>query len=291
MKISVITPTYNRAYILTQCYESLCNQTNKDFEWIVVDDGSTDETESVIRNLIDEGKIQIIYKKQNNGGKHRAHNTAVALASGILTVCLDSDDMLTPDAIEIAIKEWELNCSNNVIGILALRGDIQHMNPICSSIPKGIKYASITTLRDKYQFEGDTVLFFKTDLLKKVPFKEFEGENFLTETNLYCDLDKYGEMVLHNEVLYLCEYRSDGLTAKYHRLLFDNPLGTADTYYKMALMSSSFIKTLKYGIISQAYNRLVKPTSRIKYPDKHFTLLFARIFAPFFAFKYFRSIK
>jgi glycosyltransferase involved in cell wall biosynthesis len=105
-KITVFTPTYNRAYILDRVYKSLINQTNKSFVWLIVDDGSTDNTESLVKKWIKEDKIEIKYYKQKNGGKQRAHNKAVKLTDTDLFICLDSDDYFTKDAIEILLNSW-----------------------------------------------------------------------------------------------------------------------------------------------------------------------------------------
>jgi hypothetical protein len=127
--------------------------------------------------------------------------------------------------------------------------------------------------------------------LKEHPFKEFEGEKFLTEDNLYCDLDNYGKMIILDKVLYYCEYREDGLTAKYHKLLFNNPKGTTDTYYKMALNATTFIKAFKYAIISNAYNNLIDRDSRIKYEKRRCVMALANIAAPIFSFVYLNKFK
>lgn len=289
--ISIITPTYNRAYILPQCYRSLCEQSDTDFEWIVIDDGSTDETEQLINSFIAENKISIKYFKQPNGGKHRAHNLGVLKASGNLSVCLDSDDMLSPDAIKTAKEIWRDKRTDDSVGILALRGDIINHNPICTEIPVGLTYSTMSNLRDKFGFEGDTVLFFETKILKENLFKEFDGEKFLPENNLYCDIDCIGKMILINSVLYYCEYQPDGLTAKYHKLLFNNPKGTADTYYKMAVNAPTFLMGLKYAIISKAYNNLLPKTERLTYSSLKFKMLLAQVAAPIFDIKYLRKFK
>lgn len=289
--ISIITPTFNRAYILPECYKSLCKQNNPDFEWIVIDDGSTDNTEQLVNGFISENKITIRYFKQKNGGKHRAHNYGVQNAAGELTVCLDSDDMLSPDAIETAKKVWHEMSRPDSAGILALRGDMIQHRPICTEIPHGLTYSTMSNLRDNFSFEGDTVLFFRTQILKEHLFKEFNGEKFLPENNLYCDIDRIGKMILLNKVLYYCEYHPDGLTAKYHRLLFNNPKGTADTYYKMALNAVSYPMALKYAIISRAYNNLLPQTKRLTYRSKKIIMLLAKIGAPGYSFKYLRKFR
>lgn len=291
MFVSIITPTYNRGYILSQCYESLKKQTCKDFEWIIVDDGSTDNTEQVVKSFIEENNVCLSYIRQENGGKHRAHNTAVKEAKGTLTVCVDSDDALAPNAIERIVYEWSnVKIKDNVIGILALRGDFKSHKPICSKIPERLSYCTMSDLRDLYGFKGDTVLFFKTDLLKNNLFKEFPGEKFLSENHLYCDLDTKGKMLLLDEVLYYCHYLPDGLTAKYHKLLKNNPKGSADTYYKMCLTSKSLWLSFKYAIIAQAYRSLVIDTSDFKWENRRCLTIFARLFVPLFKIKYLNKI-
>ena len=256
MFLSIVTPTYNRAYILTECYKSLLTQTCKDFEWIIVDDGSSDNTEELVQTFITENKLDIKYIKQQNGGKHIAHNTGAECAQGEMFLCLDSDDQLTEDAVEFAEKYWQKNRADGIVGILAKRGAIRDRQPICGSWQEGLQSATMFDLNNKYGFYGDTALFFKTEILKKEKFVKFEGEKFIPETDLYCEIDRYGEMLLVDKVLYLTEYLPDGLTAKYHLLLQKNPLGTAHTYYKQLCMASGIKCKLKYAMLVNIYKSL-----------------------------------
>lgn len=285
MTVSIITPTYNRAYILPQCYLSLCAQTNNNFEWIVVDDGSTDNTEQLIQEYIAQGRIAIRYFRQKNGGKHRAHNTGVTHACGDLCVCLDSDDMLSPDAVERACQIWNNRSQKDCIGILALRGNLTDHAPICSHIPAGIETSTMTDLYDVHGFKGDTVLFFETGLLKRCKFREFEGEKFLSEDNLYCELDTFGPMILVDEVLYYCEYRPDGLTAKFFKLLHDNPKGAADSAMRRSYYATSLTAAFKYAVISRAYNNLLPPADRLQYKKHRFMMFMAGFVAPVYSKK------
>lgn len=254
MFLSIITPTYNRAYILRQCYESLLAQTDMDFEWIVVDDGSTDNTQELLSEFINEAKINIRTCKQENGGKHRAHNTAVKVACGELCVCLDSDDAFTPDAVSAAKEIWEKQKHNrDIIGILAKRGDFKSEKELCTSWPQELMSSTMTDLQNKHNFSGDTALYFRTDLLQEHLFREFENEKFLPEDALYAELDECGEMYLLNKVVYLCEYRPDGLTAHYRKLLLENSNGTAYSYYRKMLVSRDGSAKLKNAIISCAF--------------------------------------
>lgn len=277
MLISVITPTYNRAYILGKCYESLVRQTSNAFEWVVVDDGSTDNTQELIQSFIEENKIKIKYIKQENGGKHVAHNTAVLNSQGELVVCLDSDDVLTENAVERAIAFWQENAQPHNTGILAKRGDMVDRKPICSELPAGVGESTLFDLSNKYGFEGDTILYFRRELLEKNLFKSFEGERFIPETNMYIEIDKSGTLLLLDEVLYLCEYLPDGLTAKYHQLLCKNPNGTADTYYKQMCMAKNFKTKLKFAVLTNIYKSLSKNKKELQFEENKFLLFISSI--------------
>ena len=120
-------------------------------------------------------------------------------------------------------------------------------------------------LCNKYGFSGDTALFFQMEILKKEKFIFFEGERFIPETALYCEIDKYGEMLLLDKILYLTEYLPDGLTAKYHTLLQKNPNGTAYTYYQQLCMSRVAKQKLKYAVLTQIYKSLSKDKKQLKF--------------------------
>lgn len=258
MYLSIITPTYNREYTLYRLYESLKIQTCKDFEWIVVDDGSIDGTKDLIYNFQQENIIKVIYIYKENGGKPSAHNEGVLTARGELTICVDSDDSLSIDAVETIKKIWNQQNNENIIGILAKRGDFIEHKPICSNWPKTLKESKMIDLQEKYKFFGDTALFFRTELLKKNLFKIFKNEKFIPEDSLYVKLDRYGKMLLLDKVLYYCEYLPDGLTAKYKKLLLENPMGTSYCYYLRMKESSKLYHKLKNAIISEAYLSISK---------------------------------
>lgn len=263
MFLSIVTPTYNRAYTLSRLYESLLSQSDLDFEWIIVDDGSVDNTEELALNYQAQNKIAIRYFSQPNGGKQRAHNKGIAESVGELSVCVDSDDALRPDAVEKVKKLW-LNCDRQRhIGILAKRGNFTTHTPICGDWPDTLKDCTMMGLQERYGFSGDTALFFKTSLLKEYPFAEFAGEKFVPEDSLYADLDAFGTMLLCKDTLYYCEYLSDGLTANYRNLLLRNPMGTSYCYYRRMLRSEDYLNRLKNAIISQAF--LIKSGKKAAY--------------------------
>lgn len=282
MFLSIITPAYNRAYTLERLYASLIAQTDSDFEWIIVNDGSTDGTEELIQTFQKKGQISIRYFYQKNGGKQRAHNRGIQVASGELSVCVDSDDALSPDAIEKAKQLWIACDKQKHIGILAKRGDFEKHEPICGDWPDTLKDCGMMTLQEQYGFTGDTVLFFKTSLMKKHCFAEFEGEKFVPEDSLYADLDDYGTMILSKDVLYYCEYLPDGLTAHYRQLLLKNPMGTSFCYYRRMLRSKDIFNQIKNAIISEAF--LMKAKRKAEYMrDGHaFVMIIGRLCAPLY---------
>ena len=253
MFLSIITPTYNRAYTLTRLYSSLVNQTDQDFEWVIINDGSTDNTEELINQFNEEGKIPIRYLSQSNGGKQRAHNKGVSVSLGELCICVDSDDALSLDAVETAKKIWAEADDKRHIGILAKRGDFDSHKPLCGDWPDELHECTMIELQEKFGFSGDTALFFQTKLMKKHYFQQFKDEKFVPEDSLYAELDNYGNMLLVKAVIYYCEYLPDGLTANYRQLLLDNPMGTSYCYYRRMLRSSDIKNKLKNAIISQAF--------------------------------------
>lgn len=213
--ITVLTPSYNRAYILNKAFESLCAQTVFDFEWIIVDDGSTDDTEKLVLSWKEKDlPFELSYYKQNNGGKHRALNYGIKLAKYDYVLILDSDDYLTQNAVE-KIHEWlkTIEGKTEFAGVAGLRGWIG--KPGCiGECDRGEKFIDAkNTERRKYRLSGDKAEAYKTELLRRYPFPEFEGEKFLSEHVVWDTIANAGyKLRWFNEVIYKCEYLQDGLT-------------------------------------------------------------------------------
>lgn len=225
VKVTVFTPTYNRAYKLIDLYESLKNQSVKDFEWIIIDDGSNDNTEEIINKLLLENKdFPIIYKKTINGGKHRAINKGVDIASGKLFFIVDSDDVLTLNAIEKIIM-WEQELpKDKYAGVGGLKGYTNE-----SVIGSSLKFNSIDCtsieLRNK-NIKGDKAEVFYTDVLKKYKFPEIDGENFIQEAIVWYKIAKDGYKIRwFNEIIYKVEYLPDGLSSNIDLKLRENFIG------------------------------------------------------------------
>ena len=135
--LTVFTPTYNRAHLLGRVYESLCGQTCRDFEWLVVDDGSTDGTEELVRKWIAEEIIPVRYIYKENGGLYTGYNTAYANIETELNVCIDSDDAMPPDAVEKILSVWKQKGSDKYAGIIGLDVDMDTLEPIGGRFPEG----------------------------------------------------------------------------------------------------------------------------------------------------------
>lgn len=225
---TVFTPTYNRAYTLSKLYQSLINQKFSDFEWLIVDDGSTDNTEKLINKFICEKKVQIRYIKKQNEGKHVAINVGAREARGRWFFIVDSDDILTSSALEIA-KQYcdEVNDDKDFAGVVGLRGnsdgliwnteiakDIRKNNTGNSSkLLDKVVDATPVEYRYKLGIKGDRAEIVKTAILKQYKFPSFNGEKFMPESYLWYSLsrDKY-KFRWFNKIIYITEYLEDGLT-------------------------------------------------------------------------------
>ena len=232
MKITVFTPTYNRAYILEQLYHSLQRQTYTNFEWLVIDDGSSDNTELLLKKWIRENNVfQIHYYKQKNGGKCRAINKALDLARGELFFTVDSDDYLTDDALE-KIYKWEslLPKDKKFCGIA---GNLGTSEEHTSNTPFEKEYLDKSMLeRYTYKENGKEVLggerayVFYTDIHKRYRYPVFEGEKFMTEAVAWNRMAADGYIMrFYKDIIWIYEYKEDGLTKMGNKLFIDNPRG------------------------------------------------------------------
>lgn len=242
--MTIFTPTYNRAYRLRTLYESLTCQTNNSFKWLIVDDGSTDGTEDLVREFINENKIEIVYVMQKNMGKHAAHNMGNLLTDTELFLCVDSDDSLVPEAVEEILLIWENKRENDKIcGIIGPRS-----NARLDLWPKKALRGTLSGLYDKHGFIGDTLIVFRTDIIKRYFFPVFKDERFLSESVIYEEIDKDFEYIYTNKVLYIGEYLEDGLTNNYKALIRKNPIGTAYSFKHTAAFHTNTLKKVKaYG--------------------------------------------
>lgn len=237
--ITIFTPTYNRAYILPKLYESLCNQTSKDFEWLVVDDGSTDETSELLKNWQTENKISINAIYRENGGKSTAINLGVQNAKGNLFFIVDSDDFLSVNAVETILTDEknfvEKKIAFSVAGYCYRRRNYRTGTVIASSDKSLPQAASSLELSFKYRMTGDKAEVFYTDVLKQFPFPDLPNNKFVPEALVWYRIANAGyKLILKDEAIYQCDYIADGYTQNFMSNLRKNCSGFA-LFYKECL--------------------------------------------------------
>ena len=255
-KITVFTPTYNRAYILPKLYDSLCSQTCDDFEWVIVDDGSTDDTEDIVDKWIKDNKIEIHYYKQENGGKQRAHNTGVEKSNGILFVCEDSDDYVKSNFIELHQKYMEaIKDDESVAGIISLQGH-EDGKPMGTLFPDGLDITRLGKLYGKLGFKGDATIAHYTSILKEYPFYVAPGEKFIGEGYVYYQIDQKYSLKVLPEILLIKEYLNDGYTKNVRRLTKDNPKSYVVLKRQSVELADSLMEKYKQTILYMVGCRL-----------------------------------
>ena len=247
MIITVFTPTYNRASLLNRVYESLIHQSNFNFEWIVVDDGSTDATESVIQNFIAQQNIPITYIKQENKGKHFAINRGVQLAKGEYIVILDSDDALTSNAIASIIKSVKSINEDSSIGGIVGRKIYFDQKLIGKLIGKNIISNSLD-IRFKHNIIGDLAEIYSVKVLKEFTFPEIENEKFCPEALVWNRIAQKYKLLFTDEMVYQVEYMQDGLTAKIVKIRMTSPLASMLCYSELASYSIPIVEKIKATI-------------------------------------------
>ena len=246
--ITVLTPTYNRASLLINLYQSLIKQDFGDFEWVIVDDGSVDATTDIVNQFIQEGQIVITYIKQANGGKHRALNRGVKEAKGELVLIVDSDDSLPNKSLSIIYSHYlDIKDNSSIGGVCGLiahhDGTIIGNRKICSSMN-----LSSIEMRYKYGFVGDVCEVFKTDVLREFPFPEIENEKFCPEALVWNRIATKYKLHYFNEVIYYRDYLDGGLTSKIVRIRMNSPIASMICYAELHQLDIPFKDKFKAAI-------------------------------------------
>lgn len=227
MTLTIFTPAYNRAHTLPRTYKSLRSQKCKDFIWLIIDDGSSDETAALVRKWKEQEKsfeIQYIYKE--NGGMHTAHNTAYANIQTELNTCIDSDDMLAEDAVEKILRKWSEVRDKGYAGLVGLDADFSG-NIIGKRFPADM---TETTLSGYYAGggSGDKKLVYRTDIINAYPaYPVFEGEKYVSLAYKYLLIDQDYKLAVLDDVLCNVEYQPDGSSNNMLRQYLNNPRGFA----------------------------------------------------------------
>lgn len=212
--LTIFTPTYNRAATLQRTYESLCNQTNKDFEWVVVDDGSTDQTKQVVDKWRHEADFTIRYFYKKNGGLHTGYNVAIQNIETELCMCCDSDDYLPKGAVATVLDIWKEKGSEHFAGIIGL--DFIHgtNEPIGGYFSDTERTYHFLDLTPKLGHIGDIKMVHRTELLKQhVPMPTLNGEKNFNPIYIFLKIDPSLEYILVNKNLCFVEYQPSGMSA------------------------------------------------------------------------------
>ncbi len=251
--ITVFTPTYNRGYIIEKLYKSLKVQSSFNFEWLVIDDGSSDNSEELFNIWCkNDNKFNIRYYKIENGGKPRAINKAVELAKGKYFFMVDSDDYLLEQAIK-KLEAWikEVDEIEDIVAVGAAKAfpNMRYIKGIEPDINESIGYLDATNIdRSKYNLDADMCEAYKVEILKKFSFNVWKGEKFSPEEIVLNEMALQGYKVRwHKDIIYICDYLEDGLTKGNWNLLKNNPMGYAMLYNHKLKFAKGFKKRFNYA--------------------------------------------
>lgn len=246
-KLTVFTSTFNRAYCLHQVYESLCRQSSQDFEWLIIDDGSTDNTKQVVDVWIAANKIQINYFYKENGGMHSGHNVAYEMIQTEFNVCIDSDDYMPDDSVATIIEATQ-NLSSEYAGIIGLDADKQG-TIIGTKIPEKLTHCKLNELYAKYKVRGDKKIVYRSEIAKKYPkYPEFKGEKFVPLDYKCLLIDQDYDLKPVNKVLCVVEYQQDGSTLNIFKQYRKNPRGFALSRLSRIQYGTTFRERFKNAV-------------------------------------------
>lgn len=247
-KITVFTPTYNRGWIIEALYRSLQRQTKNDFEWLVIDDGSTDNTEELFAKWVKENNsFSIRYYKQENKGLIRTFNRGIELAEGEYLSKIDSDDYVIDEYIE-NILSWintltTINRKNKIYAVAGIKGRDSSV-PLKGSFPHIPKegFLDATDLERKiYNLDGDMSEAWSVDVLRKYKLPVWDSEKFAPEQIAFYQIALDGYKIRwFNKIIQICEYQEDGLTKNSWNLVKENPMGYAMMYNQHIFLRKTF---------------------------------------------------
>ena len=273
--LTVFTPAYNRAHTLPRTYKSLLNQKCKDFVWLIIDDGSTDNTAELVREWqTNTNGFEIRYIYKENGGMHTAHNTAYANIDTELNVCIDSDDSLSMGAVEKILRKWDEVKCKGYAGLVGLDADFEG-NIIGKDFPKQM---TETTLNGYYAAggAGDKKLVYRTEIITQTPpYPVFEGEKYVALAYKYLLIDQQYKLAVLNEVLCDVEYQIDGSSNTMWRQYINNPQGFAFWRTIQAKYPASVFELIKNCIhyCSSCYIAKKKNQKVAEFPNKALSII------------------
>lgn len=263
--LTIFTPTFNREKCLSKGYEALCRQTCKDFIWLIIDDGSTDQTRLIVekwKKKDNEFEIRYIYKE--NGGLHTGYNEAIANIDTELSVCIDSDDYMPDNAVEKILKFWEREGNDSYAGIAALDA-FEDGTIIGDHFPEQKSINILDVSLGKYHYKnGDRKLVVRTELYREVaPMPSYEGEKNFNPHLMHLQISEKYDFLVYNEVLCIVEYQEDGMSNGIFKQYLNSPKSFAHMRkYMLGLRGTTFKFRMRHAIHYVSSSILSK--------DKHF---------------------
>lgn len=276
--ITVFTPTYNRKHLLSNCYESLKRQTCRDFLWLIVDDGSDDNTEALVQQWMTEDNgfaIRYIYK--TNGGLHTAYNTAIEAMDTELALCVDSDDYLLDDAIERVLTCWKTRGNKGVAGIVALNQNPE--NHILGRRLPELEQAYIIELYCRYGCHSDLKMIYRTDLLKREgPIPGFGNEKHMNPYYLFLKIDQSYPMLLFDEPVCVVNYQDDGMSTNILSQYVQSPRSFAALRQMMISMKRASISYVFKNSIHLVSSALMARDLNLLFASPHKIMMIVALF-------------
>lgn len=266
--VTILTPLYNRSEFIDRLYSCLCTQTVKDFQWLIIDDGSRENSGDKFAELEKTAPFCVEYHYKENGGKHTALNFAHPFIKSDYVLILDSDDTLTPDAVETVCEYIKKYSDDKSIGVFSFQRGKDREHPL-------VEYACQEEISDHVGYRingnrpGDSCEVVRTEVLREYPFPVFEGEKFLSEAHLWIKSAEKYKTVYVRKVIYINDYQKGGLTDSGHRMRRTCPLGGMYTQ-KLGLDKRFSLKyRIKRAVLLLYYGRLAgKKTGEIlKYSE------------------------
>lgn len=222
--LTIITPTYNRKKQLNNLYASLKKQNNKNFQWLIIDDGSTDGTEQIVKKFKNDS-FPVEYYKKNNGGKHTALNESHKYIKGDYIIIVDSDDTLVQDSIDTIYEYIKIIDNNPEVAYISFQRGSDKKSPLAKKINSDGIIANHIKYRINENRIGDCSEVVKTEIFKKYPFPEYENERFLSEGYLWAKIAQNYNALYSTKIIYICNYLEGGLTKSGRNNRIKSPLG------------------------------------------------------------------
>lgn len=259
-KLTIITPTYNRGHLLSNLYRSLCEQSNYDFQWLIIDDGSTDNTEEMV-SLFESDRFQIDYIKKENGGKHTALNQSHSFIKGRFIVIVDSDDRLIPEAVDIILNYWDKYETDMKIGGISFLKGYSENAPMTKAFPDEETVSNFIDYRINAGVRGDCCETVRTEWFVRFKFPVYEGEVFMPEGSLWQKIGEKSDMAFVNQIIYVGDYLENGLTKRGRSVRIQNPNGMMyDSRICFECRRVKFSRRMKGAWLLVAYSRFAKKT-------------------------------